>query len=65
MILSTQINRKEALPLMRKIAASDRFKSWSAPNFHKDDNANLQAYARKAVAALENQKSLSPEETPP
>lgn len=56
LLLVGQLRLREALPLAREIAATDRFQHWSAPSGNAEANAsrNVQALARKVVAELES-----------
>ena len=52
MMLVTQLKRKEAIPLLRKIAETDRFQHWAAPPW-EGESTNVRDYARRALKELE------------
>ena len=52
-LLAGQLRLREAAPLLRKIAATDRFEYWAAPRLHGGPDSNLQALAREAMKEIE------------
>ncbi len=52
-LLSGQLHLKEALPLLRKIAATERFRHWSAPRWKTGWKSNLRKLAEVAIAEIE------------
>jgi hypothetical protein len=56
LMLVAQLQRKEALPLIRRIAESEQFKHQAGPKWHRDDEATIGAYAQKCLEKFENQQ---------
>ena len=52
-LLVGQLRLREALPLLREIAATGRFQSWGAPSWKPGQEGNVCALARAAIAEIE------------
>ena len=52
LMLSAQLKRRGAIPLMRKIASTDRFQHWGSPPWD-GKSTNLRDYAQRALELLE------------
>ncbi len=52
-LLAGQLRLREALPLLREIAATERFKYWAAPSWKTGQEGNVSALARAVIAELE------------
>ena len=52
LMLVAQLKRKEAIPLLQKIAGADRFEHWAAPPWD-GKSTNLRDYARRALEEIE------------
>jgi hypothetical protein len=52
LMLVAQLKRKEAIPLVRIIANTDRFEGWAAPPWD-GKSTNLRDYARRALEEIE------------
>lgn len=48
-----QLRMREALPLLREIAVTERFKYWSAPRWKPGQEGNVCALARAVIAEIE------------
>ena len=51
-LLAGQLRLREALPLLRELAATGRFHGWAAPEWKGADK--LQELAQAAIAEIEN-----------
>jgi hypothetical protein len=52
LMLSAQLKRKEAIPLLQKIAGTDRFKHWASPPWD-GKSTNVRDYALRALKEIE------------
>ena len=52
LMLVAQLKRKEAIPLLRKIAGTDRFQHWGPPPWD-GKSTNLRDYAQRALEEME------------
>jgi len=52
LMLSAQLKRKKAIPLLRKIANTERFQGWAAPPLD-GESTNVRDYARRALEEIE------------
>jgi hypothetical protein len=54
-LLAEQLRLPERLPLLRDIAATERFKHWSAPRWKADGFNNVRELARAAITEIERE----------
>lgn len=55
-LLSGQFKLKEAVPLLRKIAADEQFRQWSAPAWETGNQQNVKHLAEVALEKIVNEK---------
>jgi hypothetical protein len=53
LLLVRQLRLREALPLLREIAATEQFRNWAAPRWGNWQGGNVQELARAVLAELE------------